>query len=60
MLNPHVAESPIRPETGDQDAICDAEQRVLGCDHFEIAADVFSQWRFPVNVVDAIRFHHTP
>jgi len=33
---------------------------VLGCDHSEIAADVFSQWHFFVRVVDAIRFHHTP
>jgi HD-like signal output (HDOD) protein len=32
---------------------------VLGCDHAEIAAEVFLQWLFPVSVVDAIRFHHT-
>jgi putative nucleotidyltransferase with HDIG domain len=60
MLNPYVAERQIRPETGGQDAISDLEERVLGCDHSEIAADVFSQWLFPVSVVDAIRFHHTP
>ncbi len=60
MLNPYVAEDQIRPETSGQDAISDLEQRVLGCDHTEIAADVFLQWHFPVRVVDAIRFHHTP
>lgn len=60
MLNPYVAERQIRPKTGDQDGIADLEKRVLGCDHTEIAADVFSQWHFPVSVVDAIRFHHTP
>jgi putative nucleotidyltransferase with HDIG domain len=60
MLNPYVAERQIRPKTGGQDAICELEKRVLGCDHTEIAADVFSQWLFPVSVADAIRFHHTP
>ena len=60
MLNPYVAEGQIGPKTGGQDAISDQEKRVLGCDHSEIAADVFSQWLFPDNVVDAIRFHHTP
>ena len=60
MLNPYVAERQIRPETDGQDAISDLEKRVLGCDHTEIAADVFSQWHFPVSVVDGIRFHHTP
>lgn len=60
MLNPYVAERQIRPKTGGQDEICDLEKGVLGCDHSQIAADVFSQWRFPVSMVDAIRFHHTP
>jgi len=60
MLNPYVAECQIRPRRGDQDAVSDIEKRVLGCDHTEIAAEVFSQWNFPVSVVDAIRFHHTP
>jgi len=60
MLNPYVAEHQLGPKTGGQDGISDLEKRVLGCDHAEIAADVFSQWLFPVSVVDAIRFHHTP
>jgi putative nucleotidyltransferase with HDIG domain len=60
MLNPYVAECQICPKTGGQDAVSDIEKRVLGCDHSEIAAEVFSQWNFPVSVVDAIRFHHTP
>jgi putative nucleotidyltransferase with HDIG domain len=60
MLSPYVAENQLYLKTGDQDTICDLEKRVLECDHTEIAADVFSQWRFPERVVDAIRFHHTP
>ena len=60
MLNPYAAERQIRPKTGGQDTISDIEKRVLGCDHPEIAADVFSQWHFPGGVVDAVRFHHAP
>jgi putative nucleotidyltransferase with HDIG domain len=60
MLNPYVAEHQIRPKTGSRDAISDLEKRLLGWDHSEIAAEVFSQWRFPTSVIDAIRFHHTP
>ena len=60
MLSPYVAERQIRPKAGGQEEISDLEKRVLGCDHAEIAADVFSQWHFPATVVDGIRFHHTP
>ncbi|CAB1057125.1 hypothetical protein D1BOALGB6SA_1864 [Olavius sp. associated proteobacterium Delta 1] len=60
MLDPYVAERQIRPKTGGQDAVSEFEKRGLGCDHSEIAGDVFSQWLFPASVVDAVRFHHTP
>jgi len=60
MLNPYVTERQMRPITGGQDAIADLEKRALGCDHSEIAADVFAQWHFPARVVEAVRFHHTP
>jgi len=60
MLNPYVAEGQMRPESGGQDSVSNQEKRVVGCDHSEIAADVFSQWHFPDRVVDGIRFHHAP
>jgi len=37
-----------------------AENMVLGTDHAEIGAQILSQWSFPPNVVNAIRFHHNP
>lgn len=37
-----------------------AENMVLGTDHAEIGAQILSQWRFPHDVVNAIRFHHNP
>jgi putative nucleotidyltransferase with HDIG domain len=60
MLSPYVVENQLELTADGRDTICDLEKRVLECDHTEIAADVFSQWRFPDPVVDAIRFHHTP
>jgi putative nucleotidyltransferase with HDIG domain len=60
MLNPYITEHRIRPKTGSRDTISDLEKRLLGWNHSEIAAEVFSQWRFPASVIDAIRFHHNP
>jgi len=37
-----------------------AENMVLGTDHAEIGAQILSQWSFPPDVVNAIRFHHNP
>jgi len=60
MLDLYVAEEQLGPGKIGPDGICELEKSVLECDHTEIAADVFSQWRFPANVFDAIRFHHNP
>ncbi|UCD81506.1 MAG: HDOD domain-containing protein [Desulfobacterales bacterium] len=60
MLNPYVAEGQICSNADGREEISDLEKRVLGCDHGEIAAAVFTQWLFPARVVDAIRFHHDP
>ena len=37
-----------------------AENMVLGTDHAEIGAQILSQWAFPPDVVNAVRFHHNP
>jgi putative nucleotidyltransferase with HDIG domain len=37
-----------------------AENMVLGTDHAEIGAQILTQWSFPPNVVDAVRWHHDP
>ncbi|CAB1075882.1 hypothetical protein JY97_09455 [Alkalispirochaeta odontotermitis] len=60
MLDPYVAEREVLPKAGVNDAISEIEKRLLGCDHSEIAAEVFDQWLFPANVIDGIRFHHSP
>jgi len=37
-----------------------AENMALGTDHAEIGAQILSQWSFPQDVVNAVRFHHNP
>jgi HD-like signal output (HDOD) protein len=39
---------------------CAVEREILGFDHTEIGEFVARKWRFPAQVTDAIRFHHTP
>ncbi len=38
----------------------EAEQMVLGTDHAEVGAQVLTQWSFPQEVIDAVRWHHGP
>ena len=37
-----------------------AENMILGTDHAEIGAKILTQWRFPIEVVHAVRWHHNP
>lgn len=36
------------------------EQETLGFDHGEVGAELMHAWHLPENLVEAIRFHHTP
>ena len=37
-----------------------AEKEVLGTDHAEIGALILNKWRFPCDLIDAVRWHHYP
>ena len=37
-----------------------AENMVLGTDHAEVGARILTQWSFPREVIDAVRWHHNP
>jgi len=37
-----------------------AEKEILGTDHAEIAALILSNWHFPADLIDAVRWHHYP
>lgn len=37
-----------------------AEHMVLGTDHAEIGALIIDKWSFPVDIVNAVRWHHDP
>jgi putative nucleotidyltransferase with HDIG domain len=38
----------------------DAEKKVLGYDHQQIAAELLQSWSYPPVLVQAVAFHHTP
>jgi HD-like signal output (HDOD) protein len=38
----------------------EAERRVLGCDHAEVAGELLSAWRFPRELIEPVRWHHDP
>lgn len=38
----------------------EAERRVLGMDHAEVAAELLASWNLPPEVVAAARWHHNP
>jgi len=37
-----------------------AENMMLGTDHAEVGAQLLSQWSFPREVIEAVRWHHDP
>lgn len=38
----------------------DAEKKILGYDHQEIAAELLQSWSYPAALVQAVAFHHAP
>ena len=38
----------------------EAERRVLNFDHADIGAALLGAWNHPLNLINAVRFHHTP
>ncbi len=38
----------------------DAEKKILGYDHQQIAAELLQSWSYPSALVQAVEFHHTP
>ncbi len=45
---------------GDHDRLLAIERRALDTDHAEIGAEMVMRWRFPPQLAEAIRLHHTP
>jgi len=40
--------------------VCLVEQVLCGATHAEFGANAMERWRFPQNLVEAVRFHHRP
>lgn len=63
MLNSYVAEQyqNIKELVQSRNiAFLEAEKEVLGINHAELSALIIEQWNFPDEIIQAIRFHHTP
>ncbi len=43
-----------------QQTFLDAEKKLLGFDHAEIASDVCRKWHIPDSMATSIKFHHAP
>lgn len=41
-------------------SLIEAEKRVLGVEHSEIGGRLMARWKFPLNLVTAVWFHHYP
>ena len=37
-----------------------AENMILGTDHAEVGAQILTQWSFPTDVIETVRWHHDP
>ena len=62
-LDPHIVQK--KEEIQDflqhnANSFLEAERRVLGFDHTEIAFDLCHKWKLPESHAEAMRFHHTP
>lgn len=42
------------------ESFLDRERRILGADHAEIGAMLATHWKLPADLVEAIRWHHSP
>ncbi len=63
ILDPYIVERKIafsKILSGKKSSFLDAEKKVLGFDHAEIASDVCMKWHIPENIANAIRYHHNP
>jgi HD-like signal output (HDOD) protein len=57
---PQAAQAVFELYRRDRILLRDAETRVLGYDHQMIAEALMQLWKFPVNLVQAVAYHHHP
>jgi putative nucleotidyltransferase with HDIG domain len=43
-----------------QQALIEAEKKLLGVQHAEVGARLLARWKFPANIVSAVCYHHDP
>ncbi len=50
----------VKEVEANQYSLLEAEKRVLGVQHSEIGGRLLARWKFPLNIVSGVWFHHYP
>ena len=56
----HVYAKIVEDVEKNQQALIEAEKKLLGVQHAEIGGRLLARWKFPSNIVHAVCFHHDP
>jgi putative nucleotidyltransferase with HDIG domain len=56
----HVYGKIVEDVEKNQQALIEAEKKLLGVQHAEIGGRLLARWKFPANIVHAVCFHHEP
>lgn len=56
----HVYAKIIEDVEKNQQALIEAEKKLLGVQHAEIGGRLLARWKFPANIVNAVCYHHEP
>jgi putative nucleotidyltransferase with HDIG domain len=56
----HVYGKIVEDVEKNQQALIEAEKKLLGVQHAEIGGRLLARWKFPANIVNAVCYHHEP
>ena len=56
----HIYARLVEESRAQQSAMIETEKRLLGVNHAEIGGRLLARWKFPDNLVAAVRHHHQP
>lgn len=56
----HVYAKIVEDVEKNQQALIEAEKKLLGVQHAEIGGRLLARWKFPANIVNAVCYHHEP
>ncbi|NCC25344.1 MAG: HDOD domain-containing protein [Deltaproteobacteria bacterium] len=57
---PEVYRQVVQMAEGRNISLYDAERQILGYDHAKLGGMILRKWRFPLSLVSAVIYHHSP